>query len=73
MEFEHSCSSFDIPTFSATIPRLAAFEKAAAAGVTVKDVKDKRASRAWEAYESAGSEISYEIGYAYTMKKRAKQ
>lgn len=45
------------PLFAADVPRLAAFEKAAAAGVPVYDVKDERAIRAWEAYESAGKEI----------------
>jgi chromosome partitioning protein len=48
-----------IPVFSAEIPRLAAFEKAAAEGVPVYSVKDDRnAARAWKAYEAAGKEIS---------------
>ena len=46
------------PIFKTEIPRLAAFEKAAAMGVPVCDVKDERAARAWEAYESAGKEIT---------------
>ncbi len=46
-----------IPLFGADVPRLAAFEKAAAAGIPVYDVKDPRAVRAWQAYESAGQEI----------------
>ena len=47
-----------IPVFAAEIPRLAAFEKAAAEGVPVYGVKDDRnAARAWEAYEAAGKEI----------------
>lgn len=45
------------PLFAADVPRLAAFEKAAAAGVPVYDVKDERAARAWAAYERAGEEI----------------
>jgi chromosome partitioning protein len=45
------------PLFEADVPRLAVFEKAAAAGVPVYDVKDGRAARAWAAYESAGDEI----------------
>jgi chromosome partitioning protein len=45
------------PVFGSEIPRLAAFEKAAAGGVPVYDVKDERAARAWEAYESVGKEI----------------
>ena len=48
-----------IPTFQTEIPRLAAFEKAAAEGVPVFSVKDDRnAGRAWEAYEAAGKEIT---------------
>jgi chromosome partitioning protein len=48
----------DLPVFSAEIPRLAAFEKAAAEGVPVYGVKDDRnALRAWAAYEAAGQEI----------------
>jgi chromosome partitioning protein len=47
----------EFPMFAADVPRLAAFEKAAAAGIPVYDVKDERAWRAWEAYESAGKEI----------------
>ena len=47
-----------VPVFTAEIPRLAAFEKAAAEGVPVFNVKDDRNSaRAWEAYEAAGQEI----------------
>ena len=47
-----------IPVFKAEIPRLAAFEKAAAEGVPVYGVKDDRNSvRAWDAYEAAGKEI----------------
>jgi chromosome partitioning protein len=46
-----------IPTFSASIPLLKAFEKAAAAGVIVSAVDDPRAARAWEAYVSTGKEV----------------
>ena len=49
-----------IPVFDAEIPRLAAFEKAAAEGVPVYGVKDDRnATRAWHAYELAGKEITH--------------
>ena len=51
-----------IPLFAADIPRLKAFEKAAAAGVSVFDVDDKRAARAWQAYESAGKELLSYVG-----------
>jgi chromosome partitioning protein len=48
-----------IPVFTTEIPRLAAFEKAAAEGVPVYAVKDDRnAGRAWDAYEAAGKEIT---------------
>lgn len=46
-----------VPVFKTEIPRLAAFEKAAAEGVPVDAVKDDRAGRAWAAYEAAGREI----------------
>jgi chromosome partitioning protein len=47
-----------IPVFTTEIPRLAAFEKAAAEGVPVYGVKDDRnAGRAWDAYVAAGREI----------------
>jgi chromosome partitioning protein len=47
-----------IPVFETEIPRLAAFEKAAAEGVPVHAVKDDRnAARAWSTYEAAGEEI----------------
>ena len=46
-----------VPLFAVDIPRLKAFEKAAAAGVPVYEVDDPRAKRAWEAYEAAGKEL----------------
>jgi len=45
-----------IPLFAADIPRLKAFEKAAAQGVPVSLVEDPRAKRAWEAYQAVGKE-----------------
>jgi len=52
--------SQSIPLFATEIPRLAAFEKAAAEGVPVYAVRDDRnAARAWEAYEAAGKEIAH--------------
>jgi chromosome partitioning protein len=49
-----------IPVFKTEIPRLAAFEKAAAEGVPVYSVKDDRnAARAWDSYEAAGKEITH--------------
>jgi chromosome partitioning protein len=46
-----------IPLFAVDIPRLKAFEKAAAAGVPVYDAKDTNAMRAWKAYQAAGKEL----------------
>lgn len=46
-----------VPLFATDIPRLKAFEKAAAAGVTVQEVDDPRARRAWDAYAAAGKEL----------------
>jgi chromosome partitioning protein len=48
-----------IPVFVAEIPRLAAFDKAAAAGVPVYAANDSRAARAWAAYEAVGKEIGH--------------
>lgn len=45
------------PVFKAEIPRLKAFEKAAAAGVTVDLADDRNAARAWAAYEAVGKEL----------------
>jgi chromosome partitioning protein len=52
-----SLTQNDIPVFKAEIPRLAAFDKAAAAGVPVYAVNDSRAARAWASYEAVGKEI----------------
>jgi chromosome partitioning protein len=49
----------EIPVFTAEIPRLKSFERAAAAGVPVNAVKhDAQAKRAWLAYEAVGREIA---------------
>jgi chromosome partitioning protein len=47
-----------LPLFSTSIPRLAAFQKAALLGVPVNKVDDRRADVAWGAYESVGKEIT---------------
>lgn len=48
----------EIPVFTSEIPRLAAFEKAAADGVPVSAVQnDRNAARAWAAYESVAKEL----------------
>ncbi len=47
----------DVPLFTAEVPRLVAFSKAALEGVVVSSVSDQRAARAWEAYVAVGKEI----------------
>ena len=49
--------SQNVPLFTAEVPRLVAFSKAALAGVVVSNASDPRAARAWEAYEAVGKEI----------------
>lgn len=46
-----------IPLFDASIPRLAAFGKAALAGIVVSEVHDRRAARGWDAYRLVGEEL----------------
>lgn len=47
-----------VPAFSVTIPRLKAFEKAAAAGVIVSTVDSADAARAWTSYLTVGTQIT---------------
>ncbi len=44
--------------FTSEIPDLVAFDKASAQGVVVSEVDDRRAARAWEAFEALGKEIT---------------
>jgi chromosome partitioning protein len=46
-----------VKVFTTEIPDLVAFDKASALGVPVYDVDDRRAARAWEAFEALGEEI----------------
>ena len=50
-------AAMKVPVLKAEIPRLKAFEKAAASGHLVNEVDDRNASRAWEAYTAAGKEM----------------
>lgn len=51
-----------IPVFTAEIPRLKSFERAAAAGVSVRLVQDDpRARRAWDAYVAIGEEALHDF------------
>src|SRR5499427_3240176 len=52
-ELRRALTAQGVPLFAVDIPRLKAFEKAAAAGVPVSEVNDARATRAWEAYKAA--------------------
>jgi len=58
VELRALLKSMHVPVLKADIPRLKAFEKAAASGQIVKDVDDRNATRAWEAYEAACKEIA---------------
>lgn len=50
----------NIPVFTAEIPRLAAFEKAAAEGIPVSGVlNDRNAARAWAAYQAVAEELTH--------------
>jgi chromosome partitioning protein len=60
-----------IPVFTAEIPRLVAFEKAATDGVPVYAVKDARAERAWKSYQSAGKEITHHGKHTNKVKVRS--
>ena len=57
-EARASLAAKHVPVFTTAIPRLAAFAKAALAGIVVSDVAgDPRARRAWEAYAHVGKEL----------------
>jgi chromosome partitioning protein len=56
-ELRSALTAQGVPLFAVDIPRLKAFEKAAAAGVPVSEVDDPRAKRAWDAYKAAGKEL----------------
>src|ERR1700733_5091889 len=51
------------PVFADEIPRLKAFKKAAGAGCIVSEVKDREATRAWEAYAAIGVELQLEPAF----------
>ena len=57
-ELREKLSGFDVPTLTAEIPRLTAYEKAAEEGLTAQTVHDRNAARAWDAYVAAGKEIT---------------
>lgn len=46
-----------LPVFKSSIPRLAAFQKAALQGVPVYKVSDPRADQGWKQYQAVGKEL----------------
>jgi chromosome partitioning protein len=58
LELRELLSGIGATAFRAEVPRLKAFEKAAAAGQIVDDTDDRNAARAWAAYEAAAKELS---------------
>jgi chromosome partitioning protein len=56
-QLRRALTAQEIPVFTVPVPRLIAFEKAAADGVPVYAVKDERAQRGWAAYLAAGEEL----------------
>ncbi len=46
-----------LPAFHRSVRRLVAFQKAALAGCTVRDVADPRAQRGWKDYAAVGKEL----------------
>lgn len=47
----------NLPLFQTDIQRLAAFQKAAMAGILVRDVKDPKAKTAWQSYQRVAEEL----------------
>lgn len=57
-ELRDELVALGVPVFTAQIPRLKAFERAASRAVLVSDITiDRRAGRAWAAYEAVGKEV----------------
>jgi chromosome partitioning protein len=57
-DLREALTELGVAVFSAEIPDLVAFDKACAQGVLVHEVDDRRAMRAWEAFEDVGREIT---------------
>jgi chromosome partitioning protein len=56
-ELRDMLDEMNLQIFESEIPRLKAFEKAAAFGTTVEHVDDRNAARAWEAYLAVGRQV----------------
>jgi chromosome partitioning protein len=59
IDLRAALTGMGVKVFAAEIPDLVAFDKASAQGVPVYKVDDRRAARAWEAFESLGEEIRH--------------
>lgn len=59
IDLRAALTGMGVKVFVAEIPDLVAFDKASAQGVPVYEVDDRRAARAWEAFESLGEEIRH--------------
>ena len=51
-------AGLEVPVMAVEIPRLKAYRRASKHGTTARDVDDKQAARAWEAYAAAGKELT---------------
>jgi chromosome partitioning protein len=57
-ELRELLNGMGVSMFATEIPRLKAFEKAAASGEIVSQTDDRNADRAWDAYIAAGKELN---------------
>jgi chromosome partitioning protein len=59
VELRAALTGMGVRVFATEIPDLVAFDKASAQGIPVSEVDDRRAARAWEAFEALGEEIRH--------------
>jgi chromosome partitioning protein len=57
-ELRELLAGMGVSIFATEIPRLKAFEKAAASGEIVSQTNDRNSDRAWDAYIAAGKELN---------------
>ena len=57
-QVRRSLTGLEVPVMTVEIPRLKVYRKAAKHGLTARDVDDKQAMRAWDAYAAAGKELT---------------
>lgn len=58
-DLREALAEMGVSVFATEIPDLVAFDKASAQGIPVYEVDDRRAARAWEAFEALGKEITH--------------